>query len=44
MEALQNVIGSFRKFLEEKKLELCTDKIKVLICNRRGREKMEIWK
>jgi len=30
--------------LEEKKLELCIEKTKVLICNRREREKMEIWK
>ena len=30
----------FRRFLEEKKLELYTEKTKILVCNKRGREKM----
>lgn len=35
---------NFKRFLEERKLKFCTDKTKVLVCDRRGREQIEKWK
>jgi len=40
-EAMQDKMSTFKHFLAERKLELCADKTKVLVFNRK---KKEIWK
>lgn len=37
------MMGIFKKFLKDKKLELCTDKSKILVFNKRRKEKKEKW-
>jgi len=43
-EALEDMIGTFRKFLRMRKLELNEGKSKILVFNRGNNEKKEIWK
>jgi len=43
-EVLEDMIGTFRKFLRMRKLELNVGKSKILIFNRGNNEKKEIWK
>jgi len=40
-EAMQDMMGSFRKFLKERKLELSVEKSKVLVFNRKRKERKE---
>lgn len=42
--AMQDMMSTFRRFLTERKLELCTTKIKMLVSGMKGKEKKEIWK
>lgn len=44
-EALREMMtDTLKKFLRERKLELCVEKTKVIVSNRRGREKREIFR
>jgi len=43
-EALEDMIGTFRKFIRSRKLELIVGKSKILVFNRENNEKKEIWK
>jgi len=43
-EALEDMIGTFRKFLRNRKLELNVEKSKILVFNRENNEKKERWK
>jgi len=43
-EAIQDMMSIFKRFLAERKLELCANKTKVLVFNRKKKEKKEIWK
>lgn len=38
-EAMLDMIGTFKKFVKDRMLELCTEKSKVLVFNRRRKEK-----
>jgi len=40
-EAMLDMMQTFKRFLAERKLELCVDKTKMLGCNRK---KKEVWK
>jgi len=40
-EAMQDMMSTF---LVERKLELCADKTKILVFNRKKKERKEIWK
>lgn len=42
-EAMLDMMGIFKKFLKDKKLELCTDKSKILVFNKKRKEKKEKW-
>lgn len=42
-EALSDMMDTFRNFLEKKKLELCVEKSKVLVFNRKGKERKDRW-
>lgn len=43
-EAMQDMMSTFRRFLAERKLELCATKTKMLVSGRKGKEKKEVWK
>jgi len=43
-EAMQDMTSTFKRFLMERKLELCADKTKMLVFNRKRKERKEIWK
>lgn len=43
-EAIQDMMSTFKRFLAERKLELCTKKTKLLVSDRKGKEKKEVWK
>jgi len=43
-EALEEMIGTFRKFLKNRNLELNVGKSKILVFNRGNNEKKERWK
>jgi len=43
-EAMQDMMSTFKCFLVERKLELCADKTKMLVFNRKKKERKEIWK
>lgn len=43
-EALMDMIGTLRKFLKDRRLELNTEKTKVVVFNKKGRERKEVWK
>lgn len=38
-EAIQDMMSTFKRFLAERKLELCTKKTKLLVSGRKGKEK-----
>lgn len=37
------MMGTFKKFVKDRKLELCTEKSKVLVFNRKRKERKEKW-
>jgi len=39
-EAMQDMMSTFRRFLAERKLELCADKTKMLVFNRKERKEI----
>lgn len=43
-EALVDMMSISNRFLKDKKLELCTDKTKILVFNSKGKKKKESWK
>lgn len=43
-DAIVDMMGTFRRFLRDRKLELSADKTKILVFNKKGRERKEIWK
>lgn len=43
-EVLLDIIQTMKKFINKRKLVLCTEKTKVLVFNRRNRERKESWK
>jgi len=43
-ESLQDMMSTLTKFLEGKKLELCTEKTKIMRSGGRGRKRKEKWK
>ncbi|XP_077277120.1 uncharacterized protein LOC143905535 [Temnothorax americanus] len=43
-EAMLDIMDTVRKFFRERKMILCTDKTKMVVFNRKGREKVEKWK
>jgi len=43
-EALEDMMGTLRKFLKERKLELSAEKSKVLVFNKGRKEKKEEWR
>ncbi|XP_039309944.1 golgin subfamily A member 6-like protein 1 [Solenopsis invicta] len=43
-EALQDMMGTFKRCLRDRKLELSAEKIKVLVFNRKGKKRKEVWK
>lgn len=42
-DALLDMIDTFKKFLKDMKLELCTEKSKLLVFNRKRKERKEKW-
>lgn len=42
-EALKDMMGMLRRFLKARKLELCAGKTKIVVFNRKKREKKEKW-
>lgn len=42
-DALLDMIDTFKKFLKDRKLELCTEKSKLLVFNRKRKERKEKW-
>jgi len=43
-ETMQDMMSTFKHFLVERKLELCADKTKMLVFNRKKKEKKKTWK
>lgn len=43
-EALNDMMGTLRKFLVERDLILSTEKTKVMVFGKKGREKKDVWK
>jgi len=43
-EAFEDMLGTFRLFLKERKLELNVDKSKVMVFNRKKNERKEVWR
>ncbi|XP_011705265.1 PREDICTED: uncharacterized protein LOC105460512, partial [Wasmannia auropunctata] len=42
-EAMQDIMGTMKKFVKERNLELIVDKTKMLVFNRKRKEKYEKW-
>lgn len=40
-EALQDMMSTFKRFLEGRKLELCTENTKIMMCGGNGRKRKE---
>lgn len=43
-EALLDMMDTLGRFFKERKLDLSAEKSKIIVFNRKGREKMEVWK
>ncbi|XP_071580229.1 uncharacterized protein [Temnothorax nylanderi] len=43
-DALLDMLSTLKRFLKERKLELCTEKTKILVFNRKRKEGKEVWK
>lgn len=37
------MMDTFKRFLKKRKLQLCVEKSKILVFNRKGREKKDSW-
>jgi len=42
--ALIDTMDTLRRFLKDRKLELCAEKTKTAVFNKHGKEKKETWK
>lgn len=38
------MMDTLRRFLKDRKLELCAEKMKIIVFNKQGKEKKELWK